>query len=465
MALVRCPECQREVSDSAVQCPGCGFSVKEHFEREARYRQYEEEAHAEAYQYVKELERKRIESERAAEAERIKRIREEEERILKEKQEAEEKELRRIRSKKNFKYKVLTLIVIVVGAYGLHYYNQNIVPEKTYKSAIECMENQNYEKAIGMLENIADRKEVSEFLNESKYLFAEQVIENESDIYYMRANNYLEELGDYKESKKMIKWFEQEKIRDGAIYKRAVELLEDGDYSGAIDLFKKSEINMSDRNFSKAYIGLGNKYFSKGDYQNAVYYFDLVSDVEETFEEYQELCYNLGMFSYDRLMFDKASDYFERIPEYKNSTELLNSIKDKKTEVFSVEDEFKELLDGYWYKAIDTTSGAVLLLDTMGEFAYGDFEDIPYVESAKEVKDKYNLDNFFIDIRGVRTAHYLLKNEGDNEYSFVIANEDDFGYRTLLTFKVDGKQINVTDTYFAWWEFDKAVTGLYTKVQ
>lgn len=31
MALVKCPECGKEVSDTAVSCPGCGYAVKDHF--------------------------------------------------------------------------------------------------------------------------------------------------------------------------------------------------------------------------------------------------------------------------------------------------------------------------------------------------------------------------------------------------------------------------------------------------
>lgn len=30
MALVKCPECDREVSEDAASCPGCGYGVREH---------------------------------------------------------------------------------------------------------------------------------------------------------------------------------------------------------------------------------------------------------------------------------------------------------------------------------------------------------------------------------------------------------------------------------------------------
>lgn len=45
MALVKCPECGKKVSDTAVSCPNCGYGIKEHFERkrkqEEQRREYE----------------------------------------------------------------------------------------------------------------------------------------------------------------------------------------------------------------------------------------------------------------------------------------------------------------------------------------------------------------------------------------------------------------------------------------
>lgn len=45
MALVKCPECGKKVSDTAVSCPNCGYGIKEHFERErkqaAKRREYQ----------------------------------------------------------------------------------------------------------------------------------------------------------------------------------------------------------------------------------------------------------------------------------------------------------------------------------------------------------------------------------------------------------------------------------------
>ena len=34
MALIKCPECGKEVSDKAVACPNCGLGIREYFEEE-----------------------------------------------------------------------------------------------------------------------------------------------------------------------------------------------------------------------------------------------------------------------------------------------------------------------------------------------------------------------------------------------------------------------------------------------
>ena len=33
MALIKCPECGKEISDKSVDCIKCGFPLKEHFQK------------------------------------------------------------------------------------------------------------------------------------------------------------------------------------------------------------------------------------------------------------------------------------------------------------------------------------------------------------------------------------------------------------------------------------------------
>ena len=43
MAIIKCPECQKDVSDSAVSCPFCGYGVEAHLKREQEEKQAYEE--------------------------------------------------------------------------------------------------------------------------------------------------------------------------------------------------------------------------------------------------------------------------------------------------------------------------------------------------------------------------------------------------------------------------------------
>lgn len=43
MALIKCPECGKTVSDSAKACPECGFGVAEYFEKQKKKQKEEEE--------------------------------------------------------------------------------------------------------------------------------------------------------------------------------------------------------------------------------------------------------------------------------------------------------------------------------------------------------------------------------------------------------------------------------------
>ena len=66
MALVKCPECGREnVSDTAVQCPNCGYAIKAHFDRIRLNKQrIELEKQAEIRKQEIESEQKRRQEER-----------------------------------------------------------------------------------------------------------------------------------------------------------------------------------------------------------------------------------------------------------------------------------------------------------------------------------------------------------------------------------------------------------------
>lgn len=63
MALINCPECNREVSDKAEMCPNCGFGVAKYIERQNKILKIQEEVEKEAYYFVKK--KKEAEKEKA----------------------------------------------------------------------------------------------------------------------------------------------------------------------------------------------------------------------------------------------------------------------------------------------------------------------------------------------------------------------------------------------------------------
>lgn len=61
MALVQCPECGRQVSDSAAACPQCGFAVAQYLNRQKKIAELQQEAAEEAYQETKRILKQRAE--------------------------------------------------------------------------------------------------------------------------------------------------------------------------------------------------------------------------------------------------------------------------------------------------------------------------------------------------------------------------------------------------------------------
>ena len=62
MALINCPECNKEVSDKAEICPNCGFGVAKYVKRQKEILKIQEDAEKEAYLYVKQKKREERET-------------------------------------------------------------------------------------------------------------------------------------------------------------------------------------------------------------------------------------------------------------------------------------------------------------------------------------------------------------------------------------------------------------------
>lgn len=55
MAIIQCPECGKEVSDKAGNCPHCGFGVKQYMEDEEKKRKKQKELEYKIEKYQMEV--------------------------------------------------------------------------------------------------------------------------------------------------------------------------------------------------------------------------------------------------------------------------------------------------------------------------------------------------------------------------------------------------------------------------
>lgn len=208
MALINCPECNREVSDTAEACPQCGFGVAKYIKRQKRIFEIQEEAEKEAYLYVKRI--KKEEQEKAARAKREEEnrknsvyneavnkfasdssmdvIRAEQlfesilgwkdaddykgkckDRIEKLKWEEAEK---KAKASKAIIIKVMVTIIVVIAIAGIYiflrHYRSEKAKEEAYRDAIDTFEAAGYEAAMKDFMILGDYKDCEEYIVKCK---------------------------------------------------------------------------------------------------------------------------------------------------------------------------------------------------------------------------------------------------------------------------------------------------------
>lgn len=167
MAIIRCPECGKEVSNAAQTCPNCGFGVKAYFEREAALQKFEQEAWQEAYESVKQIKK--------AQAQK------------------EEDRAWAIEAAKNIKIMIVIglVVLVAIGAGNL------ISHQVAYHKAEVLLENQQYDDAIAAFRAYKGKKRTYPKIQEAKYLKAKSLVDKKD---YNAAYALFEELGDYEDA-------------------------------------------------------------------------------------------------------------------------------------------------------------------------------------------------------------------------------------------------------------------------
>lgn len=254
MALIKCPECHHDVSDSAIQCPNCGYAVKEHVEREKRYLKYQEEARKEAYEYVKQVKQEELQNKLAYE----RRKKEQEQltiiRQKKEKEAEEQKKQRNIKIRKlSIGIMILLLILIPVGIF-LYY---KILPEyqmnKSYDYAVELYENGKEEDALDLLKKNPSYKDSQDLINQILDFKYQQALAFVEKKQFTDAKEYFTMLDNYKDSQ--IKLERINSYEEALVYYRATQFeqaysifLGLGDFSESVEYAKKCQEILKNNN-------------------------------------------------------------------------------------------------------------------------------------------------------------------------------------------------------------------------
>ena len=332
MAVICCPDCKREMSDTASACPNCGypyaqkkevyrkavelmkncttsdgylgvaelfhaipeFQDAENLEKECRKRAgayYQKEKQREEQERQEKL---RQEHERKAKQEQ-ERLRQEQERIrkeqeLKQRQEKEEKEqLERIKRQEEFlnKHKVhlaicaVSLIIVVATYYFVTYF---VIPNVKYLNAVEMQNSGEYEAAIVAFEELSGYKDSNEQIDACetaiKDLAYNSAITLMNDGRYGEAIDAFKKLDGYKDSNEQIDACETA-IKDLA-YNSAIALMKNGDYEKAIEEFQKlGHYKDSESLITESATALALSYETNGDSQKAIFWYESVGNTEK----------------------------------------------------------------------------------------------------------------------------------------------------------------------------------------
>lgn len=373
MALINCPECNREVSDKADICPNCGFGVAKYTERQNKISKIQEEAEKEAYLYVKKKkreEKEKEEREKRAEEDRKSSIYNEavckyESESSKDVEKAEElfskiagwkdadvylkhckdrisklekQEKIRVEKYKRIRKKVIAIASVIVACAGIiigcrYFYKTLIVPKRIYDSAISDIEEKNYEEAINQLETIIEYKDADEqikivqaYIYERDYANAKELADEGN---YSEALSVLKKLDTTKDVLELInlcenflKYEEALNYAESKKYREAIEILEElGDFKDSISILANYYL---EADYLEA-----EDYAERGDYKNAILLFEGLEDYKDAKERSLELSYQFGIHEFEIKNYANAKYYLEKVSDNQNVADILSECEEQ----------------------------------------------------------------------------------------------------------------------------------------
>lgn len=477
MALINCPECDKEVSDKAEVCPKCGFGVAKYVERQRKILKIQEEAEEEAYLYVKQKkkeekekakrEKEKKEQEKKAEEDRKNNIyteavnkyisesskevkeaerlfysisgwRDSDEYLIKckdkiselQQQEAIREEICKRRNKK-----IISVIAIVGICVGLiigsyYFFQREIVPQNIYNSAIQNIQQGDYEAAIEKLKTIMDYKDaMQQIKTASKGLIVEEK--------YSKALEILECIENSDDVNELIIMCE-----NGLKYEEAIDLAESENYREAINIlediedFKDSADILTKYRLEADYSDAVN-YTNSKNYKSAILLFENLGDYKDSKEKYRELCYQYGIEEYEKKNYEIAKKYLEEVSEDKDVVEMLNECEMQLSYADLYSKAQRSISAGDLYDALDY------------------LKQIP--SDYEDTADKIELCNKYKNVVGEwRCVGYdgadnmwITEEEACRKQDFIV-KIDNNGNLSLVNYKYDYKNLEFTGTTLKW---------------
>lgn len=392
MALIKCPECQHDVSDSAIQCPNCGFSIKKYCD----IKKLQNEARTEAYEYVKKIKREEEGRRLQAEIER------------KNEEEIKQRKNNGLKKKKEFLCKRVIPFCILLGTIVLvsALYTNIWLPYKKYNIASNYITNEQYSEAVNILEDIKEYKDSKEMLFKVYYRLGVEKYNNED---YQTAITFFQKSYGYADSTDMIK-ISQDEMK----YLEANELMTKRLFEKAYEILRTLPDDMTNvQDFRiECCMKVAQQYLDKSKYSQCIGILEEngVNDGELYLEAQYLWAKNLIVSK----NYSEAIEKFNKLGKYKDSQILIEACNNN----IIYEQALKFMNEGNLNSAIEKL--------TMLDSSYNDKVDM-FIKLCKQYKKycaewectKYRINN--LDGRGEHNLDYAASSE--NMISKVKINE------------------------------------------
>ncbi len=332
MALVKCPECGRkEVSDSALSCPHCGYNIKLHFEKlkteqllllneDANKEKVTKDESNNGKDYTtSELQQNDL---KISDEYNLSTGENYNNNCVTEgieyknsNYDAQQNIKKTPHLKKIHKHNGKQIAIIVTGIVLLIIIfmisKLILIPMYEYNRALHYMKEENYKNAIDMLEKIPNYKNVDQILNECKYNDAKNIIVNnvveqlDDAIQYLNTVNSTQEITD---------------LIEKGNYQLAYLDYTNGEYKEALNRIETLHMNLEVSDLRlKCLWELISELYSVNKYEEVLLYFDMVGNVDllgvnsynankilkESILMYARECYENGDFSTAALYYKK----------------------------------------------------------------------------------------------------------------------------------------------------------------